>query len=284
MKGILGFSFFLILVSCSVKTGTDSPRLEREELSFTDKKVCILLAELGEGNLVRVGESSCKQTAPSMYIFQPILALSALETGSLKDPHGNLPWDKTKFPYLRWQKEQNLRSALENSTIWYFQKLWMDTGALKIRAWLGSVGLPTSVPTDPNRAFWMDGGYVWTAEEFYSFLWKLFDGELNLREKNLRSVLEGLERIPGEVKNPSGSHRLDGNWGPYKEFYSDSGTGYAGGRSVSWYWFFWKTEKKSYLFLTRLESETETFSSLEAAKFGVAYLREKGIWEKYFSN
>ncbi|GBF38578.1 penicillin-binding transpeptidase domain-containing protein [Leptospira johnsonii] len=283
MRQIFSFSLAVLLLSCSVKTGTDSPTVQKEELNLSDRKVCLFLAEMEEGTLLKVGEDNCKKTSPSMYVFQPVLALAALELGTLKDPHGYFPWDKTKFPYIRWQKEQNLRTSLESSTVWYFQKIWMDTGNTKLKTWLSSVGLPTTVPFEPSRSFWMDGGYSWTAEEFYLFLWKLFNGELGVRKKNLNSVLEGLERNPGEIKNPTGTHKLDGNFGNYSGFYSDSATGYAHGRSVSWYWFFWKGPKRSYLFLSRIESEAETLSPLEAAKFGMEYLREKGFWEKYFS-
>ncbi len=282
-KGILRFSILCFLCSCSVKSGMESPKIEKADIPISDKKICLLLADLEEGILLKVGSESCIQTAPAMYLFQPILALAALESGGLKDPQGFFPWDKTKFPYIRWQKEQNLKSALENSTLWYFEKLWMDTGAIKVRIWLDKVGLPSAIPTDPNRTFWMDGGYVWTADEFFSFLWKFFNQELDIRQKNRNSVLEGLARNPGEIKNPSGSHTLEGNWGSAKEFYSDSGTGYGGGRSVSWYWFSWKKKKGSFLFLSRVESQSETLSPLEAAKFGISYLREKGLWEKYFS-
>ncbi|TGL64022.1 penicillin-binding transpeptidase domain-containing protein [Leptospira sarikeiensis] len=283
MKAIFSFSCLVVFISCSVKTGTDSPRLSKEELNLSDRKVCLLLAELEEGTLLKVGEENCKLTSPSMYVFQPVLALAALELGTLKDPHGKFPWDKTKFPYLRWQKEQDLKASLESSTVWYFQKIWTDTGNTKLKPWLQSVGLPTNIPLDTTRTFWMDGGYVLTAEEFYLFLWKVFNGELDIRRKNLNSILKGLERIPGEIKNPTGTHTLDISYGPYSSFYSDSGTGYGGGRTVSWYWFFWKIKNKSYLFLSRVESESESLSQIEAAKFGTDYLREKGIWEKYFS-
>lgn len=278
------FLHILFLISCSSGAGTESPSMRTSEISGSDKKVCILLADLEEGILFKAGSNFCRETSPVMYAFQPVLALAALETGTWKDPQGSYPWDKTKYPYIRWQKDQNLRSSLDHSVVWYFQKIWNDTGALKLKTWLSKVGLPTDLPSDSNRVFWMDGGYVWTPEEFFSFLWKFFSKDLEIRPKNRSAVLEGLSRNPGEIRNPSGIHFIRGPWGNAKEFYSDSGTGYGAGRSVSWYWFLWKKERKTFLFLSKVESASETLPPLEAAEFGTNYLRENGLWENYFSD
>lgn len=274
----------LLCFECSSKLDRESPKIDKSEPGLPGKKVCLILADLEEGILAKVGSKACSETAPAMYVFQPVLALAALESGSLKDAHSHSVWDKTKYPYIRWQKDQNLKSALENSSVWYFENLWKDLGAGKLKAWLSKVGLPNSVSSDPNRTFWMDGGYVWTAEEFFLFLGKLFSKDLEVRSKNVGTILEGLNRVPGEVKNPTGSHILSGNWERTGTFYSDSGTGYAGERSVSWYWFYWKKERKALLFLSRVESASETLFPLEAASFGVDYMRDNGLWEKYFSD
>ncbi|PJZ68302.1 penicillin binding protein transpeptidase domain-containing protein [Leptospira perolatii] len=280
----LSFVLALSFASCShfrtLPPFVDSPNLEVVQLETPGRNTCLLLAEMEKGFLVRMNQEVCLTKTSPTYLFQSILALSALEIGSLKDPYFALRWDRTQYPYIRWQKDQNLRSALETSAVWYFQKVWSDAGPTKVKAWLANTGLPSELPKDSTRLFWVDGGYSVSAEDFFKFLAKAFREELGVRRKNLDFVLDGLERNPGEVRLPSGIHRVEGNWGNPTKYFSDSGTAFAGGKSISWFWFFGQYKDRSILFLTRTDSETETLSPLDSAKFGADYLLRSSLWSK----
>ncbi|EQA45990.1 penicillin-binding protein, transpeptidase domain protein [Leptospira broomii serovar Hurstbridge str. 5399] len=283
MKGVVFFilTAFFLLLSCGNRK--EIPLPEEKLAEVPGRKTCLIFSELETEETLLVNPSYCKGSVPPLHLFHPMIALAALESGSLKEPDAPYKWDKTKYPYIRWQKDQNLRTALASSTVWYFQKLLTETTGIKAQNWLVGADLPRPSNLENGRAFWMDGDYTLNGEELFFFLKKLVTRKLSVREKNSSIVLSGLERTPGEVSNSTGIHRLAGNWGNADKFYSDSGSAYSGGRSISLFWFYWKFPDKSVLFLSRIESESETLSPLEAARYGTEFLRANGIWEKFLS-
>ncbi|EQA37701.1 penicillin-binding protein, transpeptidase domain protein [Leptospira inadai serovar Lyme str. 10] len=281
MRGLVFFiltEFFLFL-SCGTRKEISPPVEKLAEVP--GRKICLIFSELETDETLLVNPKDCKRDLPPLHLFHPMIALAALEIGTLKEPDALYKWDKTKYPYIRWQKDQNLRTALASSTVWYFQKLLTETAGFKIQNWLAGTDLPKPSTLESGRAFWMDGDYALNGEELFFFLKKLVTRKLSVREKNSSMILSGLERTPGEVSNSTGIHRLAGNWGNAEKFYSDSGSAYSAGRSISLFWFYWKFPDKSFLFLSRIESESETLPPLEAARYGTEFLRANGIWEKF---
>ncbi|EPG74820.1 penicillin-binding protein, transpeptidase domain protein [Leptospira fainei serovar Hurstbridge str. BUT 6] len=281
MRGQVFLTIATLLLSCGTRKESSPPVEKLAEMP--GRKTCLIFSELETDETFIINPNDCKGSVPPLHIFHPMIALAALETGSLKEPDAPYKWDKTKYPYIRWQKDQNLRTALASSTVWYFQKLLSETTGFKAQNWLSGVDLPKPSGLENGRAFWMDGDYTLNGEELFFFLKKLVTRKLPVREKNSSIVLSGLERIPGEVSNSTGTHRLAGNWGTAEKFYSDSGSAYSGGRSISLFWFYWKFSNKTVLFLSRIESESETLTPLEAARYGTEFLRTNGIWEKFLS-
>lgn len=280
MRVLGSVSLAILLFGCFGTSVKEVPsRTENRE--FPGRKVCIVYLESESDSIVEINPTICRTKTPPLHAFHPAVALAALESGSLKDPNALYKWNRTKYPYIRWQKDLNLQSATESSAIWYFQKLVRETSMAKTKSWLQNAGLPVNV-TDENRAFWLEESYSLNGEDFFGFLRNLVLQRLPARDKNRAAVLATLERSPGKVSNPTGTHTLDGNWGEADRFYSDSGTAYIGGRSLSLFWFFWKSGTKSRLFFSRAESETEILNPLEAARIGTEFLQKEHLWERFF--
>ena len=89
---------------------------------------CFVLYRTGDRSHVRHNPERCARRLSPCSTFKIPNSLIGLETGVIEGPDHLLEWDGTK----RWREVQNrdhdLRSAFENSVVWYYQALAAGVG------------------------------------------------------------------------------------------------------------------------------------------------------------
>jgi len=101
--------------------------------------------------------------------FKIANTLIALETGVAPDERFRLPWDGVKRRLDSWNRDHDLRSALDASVVWYYQELARRIGAKRMREWLGRLGYGNEEMGDKVDEFWLAGPLAISALEQVDF-------------------------------------------------------------------------------------------------------------------
>lgn len=239
--------------------------------------VCAILVNLTTRTKVYFHKEECLHKTPPASLYHSILTLIALENGYLKEDQSLFYWDKTRHPYIRWQKDQNLKSALEYSVHWYFTKLWKDIGPEKGKQFLERLNDFSSPVPFSKSSFWLDGSFVVSPSEFADFLIRLQDPSPPFHKKTIQIVSRLLKRSPGTLSNASGSHDLPGDWSGSENYSSDSAFYYNQDEANSWFWTSFQKAEVSWLLLTRIRMKGHPALPLDAAKLGAQILQDEFV-------
>ena len=115
-------------------------------------------------------------------------ALFALDAGLVRDEFQVFRWDGTKRDIESWNRDQDLRSSMRNSTVWVYQQFARELGEERERAYLGKVGYGNTDPSGGVDAFWLSGNLHISAREQVAFLERLHRNALPFRVEHQRLV------------------------------------------------------------------------------------------------
>lgn len=125
----------LSLISCSaVKEG--DPKLLPATLAETN--ACMLLYDMKAEKVVEViNEERCRRPMPPCSTFKVPLAVMGFDTGKFKSAEDRpYKWDGKKRKIEAWNQEQNVRSWMQNSVVWFSQELTKELGRKKVQSYL----------------------------------------------------------------------------------------------------------------------------------------------------
>lgn len=114
-------------------------------------------------------------------------SLFALDAGLLRDEFQLVPWNGVRRPIEAWNKDQDLRSAMRNSTVWVYEVFAQQLGEVREAAYMKAIGYGNA-QTGGNSPFWIEGDLAISAEEQIAFLRQLYRNELPFRVEHQRLV------------------------------------------------------------------------------------------------
>ncbi len=104
--------------------------------------------------------------------------LFALDAGLVRDEFQVFPWDGVSRSFAGHNQDQNLRSAMRNSTVWVYEGFAQQLGERKARAYLQKIAYGNADPSVKKGDYWIDGALAISAQEQVAFLRKLYRNEL----------------------------------------------------------------------------------------------------------
>ena len=115
--------------------------------------------------------------------FLPLLSLMALESGALPDTATQLQWDGEASENEYWDRDQSLKEALQNRTLWFFEDLADKTGKKRIQYYLNRLEYG-------NRAagtgkFWKNGKFKTNLQDHIPLLRGIYREVLPFSPKNI---------------------------------------------------------------------------------------------------
>ena len=113
--------------------------------------------------------------------------LFALDAGILRDEFDVIPWDGIKRPTEAWNRDQDLRSAMRNSTVWVYERFARELGDQRETDYMRKIGYGNAVASG-GKPFWVEGDLAISANEQISFLRRLYRNELPFRVEHQRLV------------------------------------------------------------------------------------------------
>lgn len=112
--------------------------------------------------------------------------LFALDAGALRDEFQVFKWDGVPRSFAGHNQDQNLRSAMRNSTIWVYEIFAKEIGEKKAKRYLQKIDYGNADSSTAKGNYWVDGNLQITANEQIQLLKKLYRNELPFKLEHQR--------------------------------------------------------------------------------------------------
>lgn len=114
--------------------------------------------------------------------------LFALDAGAVHDEFQVFEWDGIERDFAGHNQDQDLRSAMRNSTIWVYERFAEAIGEERARDYLRRIDYGNADPSTSEGDYWVDGNLAISAYEQTSFLRRLYLNELPFEVEHQRLV------------------------------------------------------------------------------------------------
>jgi len=114
--------------------------------------------------------------------------LFALDAGAVRDEFQVFKWDGVPRNFAGHNQDQNLRSAMRNSTIWVYEQFAKEIGEDRARDYLRKLNYGNADPSCAHGDYWVEGKLALSAFEQIAFLKGLYRNQLPFRVEHQRLV------------------------------------------------------------------------------------------------
>lgn len=184
------FALSVVLTSGALAAPTPEERPDWSAF-FSDAKALgtIVVADArskNEAAFVYDSQRANRRYSPAS-TFKIPHSLFALDAGVLRDEFQIIPWDGVKRSRDAWNANQNLRSAMRNSTVWVYEQFAKQLGDQRETDYMRKIGYGNAVAAG-DKPFWVEGDLAISANEQISLLERLYRNELPFRVEHQRLV------------------------------------------------------------------------------------------------
>ena len=132
-------------------------------------------------------ERAAKRYSPAS-TFKIPHTLFALDADAVRDEFQVFRWDGVNRSFAGHNQDQDLRSAMRNSTVWVYELFAKDIGEDKARRYLKQIDYGNVDPSTIKGDYWIDGNLKISAHEQILFLRKLYRNQLPFKVEHQRLV------------------------------------------------------------------------------------------------
>jgi beta-lactamase class D len=155
---------------------------------FAGFEGCAVLYDPRERTVTRFNVPRCGERFVPCSTFKIPNSLIGLETGVIADADFVIKWDGVK----RWRedlnRDHNLRTAMRDSVVWYYQELARRVGREKMEDYIRRLAYGNQDISGPIDEFWLNGPLRISADEQVGFIDRLRRGELPFSKRTLDIV------------------------------------------------------------------------------------------------
>ena len=213
------------------------PELEKYFQGF---KGAFVLYDLNRNQYIRYNPERCAARFIPASTFKIMNSLIGLETGIIPDENYVIKWDGTSYNIPAWNQDHTLKTAIQNSVVWYYQELARQVGKEKMQSYLDAANYGNEDISGQIDTFWLEGGLRISANEQVEFLKRLYEGGLPFSSRSTGIVKEIL------VLEEAASYRLSGKTGSGQRIMPHQ----------SWFVGYLETKGNVYFFATNFESSS----------------------------
>lgn len=130
--------------------------------------------------------------------FKVFNSLVALEEQAVVDENEIFPWDSIPKRVASWNRDHNLRSSMEFSTVWFYQEVARRVGEERMLYWMDTVGYGNQDISGGIDMFWLNGGLRITARQQVAFLQRLYHNDLPFSQRSMDIVKDIMIREKGD--------------------------------------------------------------------------------------
>lgn len=185
-------------------------------------------------------DGSTKRLPPNS-TYKIYSGLLALENGIISPNDSKQLWNGENYEYNEWNKEQDLNSALKNSTSWYFRNLDKSLGIKNIKEYLTYMGYGNCDVTGGLENFWVNSSLKISPLEQVNLLAKVYYNSFNFNVDSINAIKEAML-----ISSKDGI-----------SLYGKTGTS-GGDNGIGWFIGFLEIEGTPYFFSTSLTGDSSS--------------------------
>jgi hypothetical protein len=121
---------------------TEAPTLPAPvnfELYFQNFTGAFVTYDLSGDRYIRYHPEGCSERHLPASTFKVMNSLIGLETGVIPDENYVIKWDGTQHQISTWNQGHSLRTAFQNSVVWYYQELARRVGRERMKYYIDAV-------------------------------------------------------------------------------------------------------------------------------------------------
>jgi beta-lactamase class D len=182
--------FFTIIILASVVACHKKDEVREDFQQYYDEyevSGSFVLYNLNEDYYVFYNQEQFNTPYTPASTFKICNSLIGVETGVIPDENYIIPWDSVKRNPV-WDKDHDLKTAYQNSTVWYYQELARRVGGEQMKAWLDKAEYGNRDTSGGIDLFWLTGGLRITPKQQIDFLRKLQANELPFSQRTIDIV------------------------------------------------------------------------------------------------
>lgn len=186
--------------------------------------------------------------------------LAALESGKITAEDSYQEWDKTRYSFSEWNRNQTLNSAMKNSVNWYFQALDKSTGAKELQTFYDRIRYGNCDLSGGLSTYWMSSLKISPLEQVM-LLTNFYENQWEFNSASVSAVKDAL------FLSEENGVRLSGK----------TGTGMKDGQIRNgWFIGYVETAEGLSVFALNLQGR-ENASGSKAAEIALQILRDKNL-------
>jgi beta-lactamase class D len=157
---------------------------------FQKEKVqgCFLLYDLQRNEYISYSRRRVNTGFLPASTYKIFNSLVALETGAVRDETEVVKWDGIKRMFPAWNQNQNMRDAIKNSTVWFYQEMSRRVGQARMQHYINVAHYGNRNISGGIDHFWLDGKLRITAKEQIELLVKLHRNQLPFSPRSINIV------------------------------------------------------------------------------------------------
>ncbi|MGE0268922.1 MAG: penicillin-binding transpeptidase domain-containing protein [Candidatus Omnitrophota bacterium] len=184
-----------------------------------------------------------RETLPAS-TFKIINSCIALETGAVQDEDELIRWDKEERtfngqPIEAWNRDNDLKSAYKNSTVWFYVELAKRIGRARYKEFLAQCRYGNMDLSEEDTAFWIKGDFGVSPVNQIEFLTALYKEELPFSPRTFRIVKQLM------ISEQTDHYILR----------DKTGWTQSGGRDIGWWVGYVERKDHVYFFATRITKD-----------------------------
>ncbi|MBP0005388.1 MAG: class D beta-lactamase [Cyanobacteria bacterium SBC] len=178
--------------------------------------------------------------------FKIFNSLVALETGVIANDLAILTWDGVDRAFPTWNRDLNMRTALQVSAVWFYQVLARRIGYDRMQHWVSSAnyGNQTIGSSEAIDRFWLNGDLRITPQEQIQFLQRLYHNNLPFSE----DVMAVVKDILIVEQTPDYTIRAKSGWVAF---------GRVDRMQIGWYVGYIEQGENVYFFATNIDIDVD---------------------------
>jgi beta-lactamase class D len=217
-----------------------------------------VLYDLNGNRYVRYNSQRCAERLLPASTFKIMTALIGLETGVIPDENFIIPWDGTQYENSTWNQDHTLKTAFQNSVVWYYQEVARRIGRERMQQYIDAVGYGNQDMTGKTDSFWLDGAIRISADEQVEFLKKLYQDDLPFSSRSMALVKEIM------LLENDQAHRLRGK----------TGSGWVDNLYIGWFVGYQEVNGNVYFFATNITSTNAEAKGATAKQISLEILQD----------
>lgn len=178
---IIIFSSLFFFSSTNFATPRFSPDQDIESvLKKHNVQGTMIISSLDNQTTYIHNQKRAKERLSPASTFKILNSIIALEEEAIKDQYEIIKWDSTKRFLESWNKDQDMKSAFQNSCVWFYQELAKIIGKEKYVTQLNQFNYGNKLIGDDITSFWLDGSLKISPLEQIQFLKNIYQKQFKI--------------------------------------------------------------------------------------------------------